>query len=69
MVVKTTVPFPIGRLDELPRSIDFPGRVVDIADDEDRAEILERSSASRPARTSSETPEPTGRLELPTGGV
>jgi hypothetical protein len=27
-------------LDELLRSIDFPGRVVDIADDEDRVEIF-----------------------------
>lgn len=27
-------------LDELLRSIDFPGRIVDIADDEDRVEIF-----------------------------
>jgi hypothetical protein len=27
-------------LDELLRSIDFPGRIVDIADDEDRVEII-----------------------------
>jgi hypothetical protein len=27
-------------LDEVLRSIDFPGRVVDIADDEDRVEIF-----------------------------